>query len=112
MPPPYKYEGPREEGASLEISVTIEPEEGAEEVAELAPSGSASELPGKPQGRPSQEYLERLREARASGSPLAAEQRMSARPSEPELRSERRTSTLVEHTPERRVTTSPVAGDR
>ena len=34
MPPPYKYEGPREEGASLEISVTIEPEEGAEEGAE------------------------------------------------------------------------------
>ena len=34
MPPPYKYEGPRDEGASLEISVTIEPEEGAEEGAE------------------------------------------------------------------------------
>ena len=34
VPPPYKYEGPREEGASLEISVTIEPEEGAEEGAE------------------------------------------------------------------------------
>ena len=34
MPPPYKYEGPREEGASVEISVTLEPEEGAEEGAE------------------------------------------------------------------------------
>ena len=34
VPPPYKYEGPRDEGASLEISVTIEPEEGAEEGAE------------------------------------------------------------------------------
>ena len=34
VPPPYKYEGPREEGASVEISVTLEPEEGAEEGAE------------------------------------------------------------------------------
>ena len=34
VPPPYKYEGPRADGAPLEISVTIEPEEGAEEGAE------------------------------------------------------------------------------
>ena len=50
LPPPYKYEGPRDDGASLEISVTIEPEEGAEEGAEKKVRTKAITLLGARKG--------------------------------------------------------------